>query len=98
MGDMLKEFVKSSIENEIKENYPHIRHPAWMYAKVTEWRKEAELSVVTLQILDKDLQKDINFPPMPFIRTELQVALNEVVVVGMLYGECQPYIVGRYLS
>ena len=98
MGDMLKEFVKSSIENEIKENYPHIRHSAWMYAKVTEWRKEAELSVVTLQILDKDLQKDINFPPMPFIRTELQVALNEIVVVGMLYGECQPYIVGRYLS
>ena len=54
--------------------------------------------MVTLQILDKDLQKDINFPPMPFIRTELQVALNEIVVVGMLYGECQPYIVGRYLS
>ena len=58
MGDMLKEFVKSTMKNEIKENYPHIRYPAWMYARVTECRKESDIFVVTLQILDKNQQKD----------------------------------------
>ena len=98
MGDMLKEFVKSTMENEIKERYPHIRYPAWMYARVTECRKESNSFVVTLQILDKNQQKDVNYPPLPFIRTDLQVVLNDIVVVGMLYGECLPYIVGRCLS
>ena len=65
---------------------------------VTECRKESDIFVVTLQILDKNRQKNANYPPMPFIRTDLQVALNDIVVVGMLYGECLPYIVGRCLS
>ena len=29
----------------------------------------------------------MNYPPMPFIRL-IQVVLNDIVVVGMLYGEC----------
>lgn len=98
MGDMLKEFVKNTMNDEIKAEYPHIRHPAWMYARVTEYRKEADVAVVTLQILDRDKQRDENYPPMPFVRTDLQVALNDIVVVGLLYGECLPYIVGRCLS
>ena len=40
MGDMLKEFVKNTMNDEIKAEYPHIRHPAWMYARVTEYRKD----------------------------------------------------------
>ena len=56
------------------------------------------MAVVTLQILDRDKQRDENYPPMPFVRTDLQVALNDIVVVGLLYGECLPYIVGRCLS
>ena len=32
MSDMLETFVRKGIENEIKTNYPHIQHPAGMYA------------------------------------------------------------------
>ena len=36
MSDMLETFVRKEIENEIKTNYPHIQHPAGMYAKIVQ--------------------------------------------------------------
>ena len=36
MSDMLETFVRKGIENEIKTNYPHIQHPAGMYAKIVQ--------------------------------------------------------------
>lgn len=52
MSDMLETFVRKGIENEIKTNYPHIQHPAGMYAKIVQVKTDNEKYVYTLKILD----------------------------------------------
>ena len=34
MAGLLEDFTRTAIEQEIKTNYPHIEHPAGVYARV----------------------------------------------------------------
>ena len=34
MSDMMKMFVEQELQNQIKENYPHMQYPPGLYAKV----------------------------------------------------------------
>ena len=94
MADMLKGFVTQTIKNEIKENYPHLQYPSCVRARVTV----SATDTCTLKIIDKNGEIDQRFPEIPFVKTELELNTGDVVVVVMLYGECIPYIIGRYLE
>lgn len=53
MSDMMKMFVEQELQNQIKENYPHMQYPPGLYAKVVSVRQNGELYEATLKILDK---------------------------------------------
>ena len=39
MSDMMKMFVEQELQNQIKENYPHMQYPPSLYAKVVSVRQ-----------------------------------------------------------
>ena len=41
MSDMMKMFVEQELQNQIKENYPHMQYPPGLYAKVVSVRTES---------------------------------------------------------
>ena len=43
MSDMMKMFVEQELQNQIKENYPHMQYPPSLYAKVVSVRQNGEL-------------------------------------------------------
>lgn len=53
MSDMLETFVRKGIENEIKTNYPHIQHPAGMYAKIVQVKTDNENMCTLSKFLTK---------------------------------------------
>ena len=95
MSDMMKMFVEQELQNQIKENYPHMQYPPGLYAKVVSVRQNGELYEATLKILDKNKQPDIRFPEVPKVKTDIPVLKNEIVAIVLMYGECKPYIIGR---
>lgn len=91
MSDMLKTFVKKEMENIIAKKYPHIRHPAGMYAKVTDTKDH----VYTIQILDAAGKEDADYPEYPGIKSGLALEKGDVVAVVFLYEGSSVYIAGR---
>lgn len=96
MSDMLKVFVKQEIDSSIKETYPHVQYPSGILAKVINVKENAGRFVCTLKILDKNKNVDNRFPEVPFVNTDIAFQKNDIAVVLLLYGECNPYIIGRY--
>ena len=95
MSDMMKMFVEQELQNQIKENYPHMQYPPSLYAKVVSVRQNGELYEATIKILDKNKQPDIRSPEVPKVKTDIPVRKNEIVAIVLMYGECKPYIIGR---
>ena len=73
MSDMMKMFVEQELQNQIKENYPHMQYPPGLYAKVVSVRQNGELYEATIKILDKNKQPDIRFPEVPKVKTDIPV-------------------------
>lgn len=96
MSDMMKNFVEQELENQIRQNYPHMQYPPCLYAKVVAVKEKTKQYEATLKILDKNRQPDSRFPEVPKVITEIPVLKGDIVVVVLLYGECSPYILGRY--
>ena len=94
MSDMMKMFVEQELQNQIKENYPHMQYPPGLYAKVVSVRQNGELYEATLKILDKNKQPDIRFPEVPKVKTDIPVLKNEIVAIVLMYGECSLYQTG----
>lgn len=98
MADFLNGFVKTVMDETIREDYPHIRHPALLYAQIKEVVSQGEQLYVTLQVLTEKGEADETFPLIPYVRTEISLQAGEIVVIGLLYGGCSPYILGRCLN
>lgn len=94
MSDMLETFVRKGIENEIKTNYPHIQHPAGMYAKIVQVKTDNEKYVYTLKILDKTLNVDNDFPEIPNVKSSIRAQKEDIVAVLLLYGGSDVFVLG----
>ncbi len=95
MADTLRNFVNKAMDEEITENYPHLRHPACVYAKVVSVSSKNGIYTTTLRILDKNKQKDQEYTDTPKVRTEIEVSKGDIVVAVLMYGDADPYIIGR---
>lgn len=96
MSDMLQVFVKKEMEKQIRNNYPHMKQPAGLYAKVVQAKEENGVSVCTLRILDQMFQENNDFPEIPNVKTSIQVSVNDIMVVLLLYGGSSVFILGRH--
>lgn len=95
MSDMMKMFVVQELAEQIRANYPHMQYPSIIYAKVMNVKTAAGRYEVVLKILDKNRQPDNCFPEIPRVYTDMECHKNDIVVIGLLYGELMPYIIGR---
>jgi len=95
MSNMMQKFVEQELENQIKQNYPHMQYPPGLYARVVSVKKKGELYEATLKMLDKNKQPDSRFPEVPGVKTDIIILKNDIVAVVLMYGECSPYIIGR---
>lgn len=95
MSDMMKQFVRETLDDTLKNEYPHMRYPPCVCAHVVNAKKSGDDYICTIRILDKNMQTDNQFPEIPAVQTSVPVHQGNRVVVLMLYGECNPYIVGR---
>lgn len=95
MSDMMKQFVAQALSQQIKDNYPHMQYPSFLCAKVVNARQKDGQYEATLKILDKNKQVDSRFPEVPRVTTDMVVTKDDVVVIALLYGEMNPYIIGR---
>ena len=96
MAGLLEDFTKTTIEQEIKTNYPHIEHPAGVYAKVVFSAEDNGKYICVIRILDRSMNIDKSFPEIPGVKTDIKVKAGDRVVVLMLYGGNDFYILGRY--
>lgn len=95
MSDMMKQFVAQELEQQIKGNYPHLQYPPLMYAKVVHVQGDMPSREVTIKILDKNKQPDSRFPEVPKVKTDICVEKGDIVTIALLYGELNPYVLGR---
>lgn len=95
MSGFLDGYVKTTMEETLREEYPHIRHPALVKAKVTERMAKQGEAYVTLQVLTEDGEADGEFPLIPYVRTPLELKAGDTVIAGLLYGGCSLYVFGR---
>ena len=79
MSNMMQKFVEQELENQIKQNYPHMQYPPGLYARVVSVKKKG----------------DSRFPEVPGVKTDILILKNDIVAVVLMYGECSPYIIGR---
>lgn len=95
MGDLLKTFVGEELRGQLRENYSYLRHPACVYAKVTRVRETQGIYTATLKILDQNKNEDSQFTEIPNVCTEIKIGVGDTVAAILMYGECDPFIVGR---
>lgn len=95
MSDMMKLFVRQELAEQIRTNYPHMRYPPCIYAKVVSVKKSGVTYTATLKMLDKNKKPDYRFPEVPMVSTQIPIVKDDTVIVVLLYGECDPFIIGR---
>ena len=66
-----------------------------MYARIVQAKQDGEKYMYTLKILDKTLNVDNDFPEIPNVRSSIQVQKDDIVVVLLLYGGSDVFILGR---
>lgn len=95
MSDMMKLFVQQELDEQISKNYPHMRYPPCIYAKVVSVQEASGTYTATLKILDKNKQNDARFPEIPKVSTKIPISKTDVVIIVLMYGELDPFIIGR---
>lgn len=95
MSDMLKTFIRQELAWSIREEYPHLRYPAAVYAKIVSVRNKEDHYSYIIRILDKNRKENRNFPEIPKVLSETVYKAGDIVAVVFLYGDIMPYIIGR---
>lgn len=97
MSGILEETIKKVMADTFNSEYTHLNHPGMVLCQVI--RMDAD-RIATIKILDKSgNNEDPNYPEIPGIHISLpDVSAGDIVVAGMLYGDCRPYVLGRYQS
>lgn len=94
---MLEEMIEIKLNNTIKTKYPHLRLPIAVYARVTKVKEFTEYYEYNLKILDENKEIDVNFPEVPGIKAREKYESGNTVVVVLLYGQLNVFIVGRVI-
>lgn len=95
MSDILKPYVDTAIDKRIREKYPHLSHPACVYAKIVNVRTSDGIYEYTIRILDAAMDSDEDFPEIPGVRSSIQMEKGDTAVVLLLYGGTNVYVIGR---
>ena len=83
------------IAREQMEGHSHLQYPSILTAKVTRATLQPECNLYNLKVLDADGALDADYPELPEIRSRLGLEVGTVVVIALIRGLLQPYIIGE---
>lgn len=96
---MLNEYTKSAVKKLIDEEYPHLKYPAAIKARVTAMSKISdEVWLYNIRPVRNDLS-DLVFPEIPNIKShvEVEAGVGGIVAVALLYGSLDPIIIDEVI-
>lgn len=96
MSDMLQLFVRKEMERQIRETYPHMKYSPGLYAKAVQVKEENGIRICTFKVLDQMLQENNDFPEIPNVKTSINLSVNDIAVILLLYGGNSVFVLGRY--
>lgn len=96
MGD-LKTFVKKTVYEVLKEEYPMLEFAGCEIGCVKEVHNISGKYCYTVRILDTNGQEDRNRSEMPGLVSDQAYNIGEQVVILYVYGT-RPYIAGRWME
>lgn len=91
----LKQMIRNEITNKINREYPHLKMPTAMYARITGAAQQGTDYIYNIKILGKDLGYSSEHPEIPGVKSKLKIETGKSVVVLLMYGELNPFIVGE---
>ena len=94
---MLEDMMKIVMENKIKTEYPQLLLPVAAYAKVTKVQEFTDYALYNLKLLDENRNIDTRYPELPDTRSGFGLESGDIVTVLLMYGQLQPYIVGKVI-
>jgi|GEM_PF-6314424 len=89
---MLKDMIKNTLKEIFKTDYNYLEYPFAMKAKITSKNDNS----YTIKILKNTDEYDDKFPEIPNVsKNESEYNIGDKVVILLLYGQLDVYIVGR---
>ena len=99
MAKMLEECVTGIMDDNIREKYPYIRNPICVRACVTSAKEKGGGYVYSLKILDKNGNRDGDYPEIPGIKSDRKLEKGDTAAVMLFYGDiADMYILGRVIT
>jgi len=95
---MLSEMIRSVIGKTMQTDYPHILIPLAVKARVTKVWGGAAIYQYNLQILNPTGADDEQYPEIPGVKSDVALERGETAAVLLMYGQLDPYIVGKAVS
>jgi hypothetical protein len=89
---MLEEMVRAVIRKTVAADYPHLKVPAVVYARVVSVRPAGDWLEYRLTVLDRFGNPDETFPGLPQVRSKKSFREETVISVAFPYGELTPVI------
>lgn len=91
---MLESMINAAIAKKIQTDYPHLLQPLAVRAQITKVSGSGMYDY-NLKILDADSRIDERYPEVPGIKSNQAYDQGDTVVVLLLYGQLDLYIIGK---
>ena len=99
---MLEEVVKVITKKIISSDYPHLKTPSVVFARIDSVKICGTFEADDLTIADKSLvvidrfgNVNNNFPVLPGIKSKKPFQAGAVVAIAFAYGDIEPVIIGE---
>ena len=89
---MLEEMVRAVIKKTAAADYPHMKLPAVVYARVVSVRPAGSWLEYRLTVLDRFGNPDGTFPSLPQVRSKKRFQEGTIISIALPYGELAPVI------
>lgn len=92
---MLEQMIKTVLEKTIKQDFPQMLLPMCVKAIITKAEAAGDSYTYNLKILEPNGEIDSGYCEVPGVYSPLNIPCGAQVVIILLYGQLDVYIVGR---
>ena len=93
----LKMFVKNVVEEVLKSKYPYVLRPAMVLGKIVAKNLLETGYSYTVCILDANGEKDSEYPEIPNVWSDMELAVGDAIAAAFLDKGQKLYIIGRVI-
>lgn len=87
--------MRAIVRKTLREQYPHLRFPAAVYARIASRKDLADSYEYVLAVTDADGNRDESVPLIPAVSSTQRHDPETLVIAALPYGELSPFILGE---